>query len=327
MDKRQQYLASLNDERLGPFIAAGDDHARAVAVEGILSLARPTIRGVLGHARTTVLRAEDIEDIESSVDLRLFRRLETARLYEDDCIRSLDEFVATLTYNVIYDVMRRRFPERTRLKNRLRYLFTHDPRFALWQGDAAMLCGPTKWRDRAPADARHGITRENASPAMLARDAPADALLALFERTRAPLPLEQVIDLAAELWSITDAALPIAAELADEAPTPLDRVQSRQYLTALWKEIVQLRPQQRTALLLNLRDHDGGNALGHLLAAGIATMEDIARAVGMSREELAAVWDGLPMADAVIAETLSLTRQQVINLRKAARERLARRLK
>jgi hypothetical protein len=41
---------------------------------------------------------------------------------------------------------------------------------------------------------------------------------------------------------------------------------------------------------------------------------------------MAAVWNELPLEDAVIAERLGATRQQVINLRKCARARLSRRL-
>jgi hypothetical protein len=43
--------------------------------------------------------------------------------------------------------------------------------------------------------------------------------------------------------------------------------------------------------------------------------------------QFAELWPQLPLDDATIAGLLNLTRQQVINLRKSARERLARRLK
>jgi hypothetical protein len=47
----------------------------------------------------------------------------------------------------------------------------------------------------------------------------------------------------------------------------------------------------------------------------------------MTKEEFAEIWNHLPLDDNRIAEILNLTRQQVINLRKSARERLARRMK
>ena len=55
-------------------------------------------------------------------------------------LRDFDGYVATTTYDAVYDMLRRRFPERTRLKNRLRYLLTHDERFALWIAAAGVAC-------------------------------------------------------------------------------------------------------------------------------------------------------------------------------------------
>jgi DNA-binding CsgD family transcriptional regulator len=46
----------------------------------------------------------------------------------------------------------------------------------------------------------------------------------------------------------------------------------------------------------------------------------------MEAVELARIWKDLPLADQDIATRLDLNRQQVINLRKSARERLGRRL-
>jgi hypothetical protein len=59
---------------------------------------------------------------------------------------------------------------------------------------------------------------------------------------------------------------------------------------------------------------------------GTATIPEIAETLGFSREEFACIWNALPLEDLAIADRLGLTRQQVINLRKSARERLIRRL-
>lgn len=319
-------LKHLNDERLGAFIAAADEAARTETLESILVQMRPVVRRVLRHAGSQVLGTEDIEDIESAVNLRLFRRLELTRLYEDEAIRSLDEFVATLAYNAVYDFLRRRFPERTRLKSRLRYLFTHDQRLALWQSEGRFLCGLAEWRDRSSTGPHDAVTPQSASSVMRNRNAPADAVLAIFAATRMPLPFEGMVDLAGELWGISDVERGDARELVSEAPPPLDGIESRQYLNALWVEIRELRPPQRAALLLNLRDDDGSNALAHFVSGQITTLDEIAAAAGLTRERLAAVWNDLPFGDSAIGELLGLTRQQVINLRKSARERLARRM-
>jgi hypothetical protein len=162
---------------------------------------------------------------------------------------------------------------------------------------------------------------------MRRREAPGDAVASVFARTGAPMPFDALVDLAAELWGVSDAATPSLREVRDDQTTALDRLEARDYLARLWSEVRELRAPQRAALLLNLRDENGHDALAHLVGAHIVTLAELADVLGFSSERLAAIWDQLPLGDAAIADLLRLTRQQVINLRKSARERLARRMK
>jgi hypothetical protein len=66
-------------------------------------------------------------------------------------------------------------------------------------------------------------------------------------------------------------------------------------------------------------------ALPAFPALGVASMRQIAAALEMPAEELAGLWGRMPLSDLEIAARLGLQRQQIINLRKAARQRLARR--
>ncbi|MFI5179332.1 MAG: hypothetical protein ACHQO8_12240, partial [Vicinamibacterales bacterium] len=59
---------------------------------------------------------------------------------------------------------------------------------------------------------------------------------------------------------------------------------------------------------------------------GIATIRQIAEVLDIPALDLAALWSELPLDDTRIGARLKLTRQQVINLRKSARERLSRRM-
>jgi DNA-binding XRE family transcriptional regulator len=103
-------------------------------------------------------------------------------------------------------------------------------------------------------------------------------------------------------------------------------VERRAYLALLWKEICELRPLQRAALLLNLRDASGQDMLPLLTLVDVARLSEIAASLDMPVQEFAELWDRLPLDDATMAQRLGVTRQQVINLRKSARERLARRM-
>jgi hypothetical protein len=103
----------------------------------------------------------------------------------------------------------------------------------------------------------------------------------------------------------------------------LDILDLRENLRHLWAEICELLPRQRVALLLNMEEI-------HLLPeTGIASLRDVAAALALPAEELAQLWFDLPLDDYAIAQRLGdgVTRQQVIGLRRKARERLARRMK
>lgn len=115
--------------------------------------------------------------------------------------------------------------------------------------------------------------------------------------------------------------------LADPTPDARESLGFRSSLRALWVEIRQLPERQRAALLLGLRDDTGRSVLFLLPATGTASIREIAAALGWSAERLAGLWNDLPLNDHRIADLLSASRQQIINLRKSARERLGRRMR
>ena len=108
---------------------------------------------------------------------------------------------------------------------------------------------------------------------------------------------------------------------------PAAALESRQLLDRLWGEICQLPRRQRVALLCNLRSQQGVNVITLLPATGIASIEQIAAALEIPLPEFEQLWAELPLDDLRLAQYLGATRQQIINLRRSARDRLARRLK
>src|SRR5688572_4255143 len=134
-------LLSLNDSLLEPLILAESDEERRSAIGNVLvTYARPTISRVLSPYRgpDSVIGPAEAEDITSTVLLRLVRRLQSVAEGESEAVRSLTDFAATLTFHAIYDFMRSRYPERTRLKNKLRYVLSRDRRFRTWSTDRGL---------------------------------------------------------------------------------------------------------------------------------------------------------------------------------------------
>jgi hypothetical protein len=116
-------------------------------------------------------------------------------------------------------------------------------------------------------------------------------------------------------------------QIADPRGSVVSELEHREYLGRLWEEVCQLPVRQRVALLLNLCDEQGRGVVVLLPRTGTASIREIAAALEIPPLEFAAMWAGLPLDDAHIAERLGLSRQQVINLRKSARDRLCRRLR
>jgi len=117
------------------------------------------------------------------------------------------------------------------------------------------------------------------------------------------------------------------SRLTDPAPDAALAFERRSYLSLLWQEIRQLPQRQAAALILHLRDGHGRDAASLLPLTGTASLREIAGTLGLAPEKLAEIWNRLPLEDSTIAGLLQVTRQQVINLRKSARERLTRRMR
>ena len=325
---------AANDPALQTYLAAAGEEAAACARDELVeSVIAPTAREILHYK----LRAwtgdgadrQEIPDLQHEVVVLLLARL--AELRADPArapIRNLRSYVAVTAYRACYNHLRRKYPRRHSLKQRLRTAFARHAALACWRDEEARwICGLAGWRNdsaRPPLDAP---PPEAWAP--LAADAagrPLDELaIALLRRLDRPIELDALVGIVAELQGLRDAP---AAEVVDAPPAtredPADELARRARLAALWDEIERLPPAHRAALLLNLRDDRGGSAIDLFLFTGVASFAALAAALELREEELAALWNRLPLEDAEIAARLGLSRQQIINLRSTARRRLAR---
>ena len=194
-----------------------------------------------------------------------------------------------------------------------------------------LACGLAEWRGRSVnADAERSLRADvsigGAPWVTLSRTGLAARTVTAVRAIGGPVDfgvLVHVASVAAGLMEPRDggdATLVPSGDIAPEAA-----IDQRRLLTRVWDEVTALPIRQRVALLLNLRDATGAGLLWLLPIAGVATIRQIARVLEFSDTEFAALWGRLPLDDATIGERLGCTRQQVINLRMAARKRLANR--
>ena len=282
----------------------------------------PLIRKIIGHrlggSNDSV---QDIDDVCGNAQLDLLERIEDVRSGAAETVESFSRYTAVVAYHACHDHFRSKFPQRHRLKSRLRYLLKPERGFDLWEsarGD--WVCGWRKWRDTGAA--------LSPRPAVLPLDAaglpPPGLLASIFDHAQGPVEFDALVDLVAEFWAVDD------QPVQEAAPSPslpiVDEAAQRRRLERLWREIGELPRRQRVALLLNLRAQDEKCALELFTLTGIASMRQIAALLEIEIGEFAVMWTKLPLDDLSIAALLDVTRQQVINLRKSARKRLERRM-
>jgi hypothetical protein len=334
------------DAVLLPYLQASDETAASAALEQLIcESAQPIAREIIhsklrvGQSANRDISDDEAADLAGDVTLRLVARLR--ELKSDPIAKAVNSFrgyVAVTTYHACDEYLRKKYPRRHSLKNQLRYVITHSVGFAVWEGDKGeFLCGLTVWKEQGRRAANRSRIRESLDQfprSNKTKSSPPDLLAAIFDRAGGPLPLDDLVSLVADLWQIRDVA-PAASIEGDPAGVRPDKTESRagpdarmderSHLERLWAEICELPLRQRVALLLSLRDSSGRGVLTLLPLIHIASLRQIAESLGMPGEKLASLWNQLPLDDATIAEYLAITRQQVINLRKCARERLWRR--
>jgi DNA-directed RNA polymerase specialized sigma24 family protein len=330
--------ASEADPVLLPFLQAPDEESARRRLGEILEreaspLAWEVVRGHLrGPGRS------DLEDVHAGVLLRLSAHLRSLREREgtDAPIRDLAGYVAVVAHNACHAFLRERAPQRARLRSRTRYVLTRDPRLALWEGSGReWLCAPAT--ARAARWEPGSATRLAEMSRRLAPMAFPDLVHAVLDALREPARFDDLVDALGTILGVsddlpptprpTDEGGPRLLEAADPAPSVEEALGQRARLSRMWAEIRVLPPRQRAALLLNLRDAEGQGMIGLFPATETASMSELAEALEMPAAELTALWDSLPRDDEWIAGRLGMTRRQVINLRKCARERLFRRLR
>lgn len=256
-------------------------------------------------------------------------------------IDNLEAYVRTVSSNACNQYLRKKYPNRLRLKNQLRYLLTHDRRFSLWNTENDdWICGLADWRD-GRFD-REALDHSEASYDQLRARLENRGFLpdlidlvelveAVFDHRRRPLRFSELIETVYGLRRISEPVhLPedeVTAEHSTEKEASLlDRLEHKSVLKALWEEIGQLPLRHRAALLLNLKDRHGDGLITLLPIARIASIRQIAEMLEFPIDKFAKIWNDLPWDDRAISEHLGLTRQQVINLRQSARATLKRRM-
>lgn len=332
------------DDVLALYLAEADELAAERFLHTLIAeLAAPHVRMVVASNLRGAHR-EETGDAAQEVLLDLtgrLRRLREGHLTpghaDEPLIRNFRAYIGSAARRAAGFVLRRGNPERYRLRNRVRHSLKTNSRFTLAEDEMGRwVAGLRQWA--APAIAPNPATAiERLREVPVPQGAAGMGLAKLIELVLVSLGervfLNDLVDYLASALGVTGRS----EDLPEGVPSPLSmssspsygvqhHMEQREWLTQLWTEIVLLPRNQRVALLLNLRDHNGDSALQLFPSMGIASLRQIAATLEMPANDMAEIWRRLPVSDLEIASMLSLTRQQIVNLRKSARERLVRRM-
>jgi|SRR5215216_1182821 len=324
-EQADRYLASLIDE-----------HAVAIVKEILFS----SLRFHLDNNGAT--STQDGSDLFNDIIANLLSRLRHIRSdHQQAAIADFRGYIAATAYNACNLYLRQKYPRRSRLKNRLRYLLSHDAAFALWTNEASgLICGFAQWRDQAALTPQRVFEQIRQDPIEwiqtaglpgvgTSREQLSSVLTSVFDSCGSPIKLDELINIVADICrekDHPDEPLDTVLSLAAPALDFETILEQKHMLALIWQEVCRLPNRQRIALLLNFKDARGQDLVSLLPITRTATIEQIAKAIEFPFGDFLKLWNQLPLDDVAIAELLGATRQQVINLRKCARERLDRRL-
>jgi DNA-directed RNA polymerase specialized sigma24 family protein len=328
------------DPLLSTFLEADDPARSENALRVLLEReAAPIIHGVLQRKKSTL---DESEDVTSAAREQLIRQLAALRNGERQTpIRDFRSYVAGIAYSAWADHLRSQHPRRSMLLNRIRYLLenrTARTGFALWESDdGRKWCGLPEWRSQKCTGSTPKLQWLLSDPTTAAREAFGNRywqrsdlpslITNLFAWLETPIELRDLVFVVAEILEMAGRTESIESAIEAEQqrdnlpanyPTAAEELIWKEYLGWLWQQLAGLPPRQCAAFLLNssvLRDFE---------LLGIASIRSLAPRFAMAAEHLAKVWQQLPLDDLAIAGELNCTRQQVINLRRIARDSLSR---
>ncbi len=344
-----QTRGASTDQLLLAFIDATDeeqaDHCLASLID---EHAIPIVKEILGsslrfhldnHGATST---QDANDLFNDIIANLLSRLRHIRSdRQQGAIADLRGYIAATAYNACNLYLRQKYPRRSRLKNRLRYLLSHDAAFGLWTNErSSLICGFAQWRDKAALAPQRVVEQIRQDPAEwiqtaglasvgINREQLSSLVTAVFQSCGSPIKLDELVNIVADIRREKDQPDESLDTMLNLAAPTLDSetlLEQKHMLALIWQEVCQLPSRQRLALLLNFKDSRGQDLVSLLPYTRTATIEQIAEAIEFQLMDFLNLWNKLPLDDAAIAELLGATRQQVINLRKCARERLERRM-
>ncbi len=316
--------------------------------EIIAEQADAIIRKILAHRLRLHLNSHqdvnllEAEDLYQTVILKFFVSLNRQSI--DLLPRHADQvisFIAAIAHNVCNDFLRMKYPERNRLKNRLRDLMRRHPEFSCWKRDNKTYCGYKKWFGQEESPLAIELLTElkersreaeigKLSVERLAGLSFTNLITELFGFSGGPIDIDRLVRIVAKIQGIKDQPeeslddeMAPMIQLASSPTSSSEHLEVREFLRRLWKASCELPENQRKTFILTSADYAGESLLHRILREQIVTVSQIYEALAMTRREMIAIWDKLPMDTQTVAGLMGTNTNLVAKWRHRALNKLA----
>ena len=219
--RSSQMRGASMDQLLLAFIEATDEvQADRCLASLIDEHAVPIVKEILGSSlhfhfdNNGSASTQDASDLFNEIIANLLSRLRHIRSDRlQGAIADFRGYIAATAYNACNLYLRQKYPRRSRLKNRLRYLLSHDAAFALWTNEASgLICGFAEWRDKAALTPQRHLEKIRQDPVEWIQTAGlpsvgidraqlSSLLHALFQSCGSPIKLDELVNIVADIMS------------------------------------------------------------------------------------------------------------------------------
>lgn len=339
------------DQLLLPYLQAADESERQRRLDDLLMVhAAPVLRqalrwrfGFYVNQRGTNPHNQDAEDLYQEIMVKIVQALRDLRNPSTTMeVQNLKQYVARIASNACNDMLRAKSPARARLKNNLRYIFSHHPDFAVWKSEAETLAGFGMWRDssqslsseRQLANVHETVTnfRSERFPSENVKQVPLTRLVAeLFLWARSPIELDVLVNIVAAVLEIKDQPEEsvddernayLESRVADSILSSSSRLEEQDLLRNLWQTLKELSVEQRDVFCFGFEDENGRDFFTVVLEAEVVSFRELVNELGRSPDKIMNLWSQMPMDDDAIAIELKTKRALVQKWRFRALQRL-----
>src|SRR6185369_9524593 len=169
---------------------------------------KSVIRFKLRFSTNRDTQRAEADDIYQEVVLQLLAQLQRFRKQPDSHpITDLRGIAAVIAHRTCAGWLRRQFPERHALKNRLHYLLTRQRGFALWEdANGKSLAGFGVWQQqkKTASDTRTLSDVENLPVHVRKPQELAETVASIFNHTAGPVEFDELVSAVAGIQGISD---------------------------------------------------------------------------------------------------------------------------